>query len=175
MACLQTLCPGDKLIQVLSIYNWFAQPIMNSSSLLPSLLTSSLPPHFFPPSSLHPSLPSSHLSSLLTSSLPPHFIPPYLPHTFPPFSLLPSLLTSSLPSHFFPPYLPHTFPPQCTPYTQMSEDSLLFSFAKFLELRFYGGSYVTRYHSDGTSDCPHLIHKDYIQHFCCKNSIASFQ
>ena len=113
MACLQTLCPGDKLIQVLSIYNWFAQPIMNSSSLLPSLLTSSLPPHFFPPSSLHPSLPSSHLSSLLTSSLPPHFIPPYLPHTFPPFSLLPSLLTSSLPTFLTPslPSAPHT--PKC--------------------------------------------------------------
>ena len=98
--------------------------------------------------------------SLLTS-----FISPSLPSSLPP-SLPPSLL---------PPSLPHSFPPQCTPYTQMSEDSLLFSFAKFLELRFYSGSYVTRYHSDGTSDCPHLIHKDYIQYFCCKNSIASFQ
>lgn len=65
---------------------------------------------------------------------------------------------------------------QCTPYVQLSANSLMFSFAKFLELKFYCSSYVTRYHSDGGgSDCPHTLHEEYIHYFCHRNKIVAFQ
>ena len=64
---------------------------------------------------------------------------------------------------------------QCTPYTKMSKDSLLFSFAKFLELKFYSETYGTRYQGDQNSACTHSVHKDYVQYFLHKDKLAAFQ
>ena len=64
---------------------------------------------------------------------------------------------------------------QCTPYTKMSKDSLLFSFAKFLELKFYSETYGTRYQGDQSSVCAHSVHKDYVQYFLHKDKLAAFQ
>ena len=57
----------------------------------------------------------------------------------------------------------------------MSESSLLYSFAKFLELKFHCDCYVTRYHSDEEVQCSHSLHKEYIQYFRCKDKLAAFQ
>jgi hypothetical protein len=65
---------------------------------------------------------------------------------------------------------------QCTPYTAMSEPSLLYSFAKFLELKFHCDCYITRYHSDEEEvPCSHSLHKDYVQYFRYKDKLAAFQ
>ena len=42
---------------------------------------------------------------------------------------------------------------QCTPYSKMSKDSLLFLLAKFLELKFYSETYGTRYQGDQSLVC----------------------
>ena len=58
----------------------------------------------------------------------------------------------------------------------MPPNSLLFSFAKFLELRFYCNSYVTC--SDGGGgrvSCGHSLHKDYVQCFMYRNKLATFR
>jgi len=57
----------------------------------------------------------------------------------------------------------------------MSKDSLLFSFAKYLELKFHCDVYVTRYHSDDNPSCSHSLHRDYVQYFLHKDKIAAFQ
>ena len=63
---------------------------------------------------------------------------------------------------------------QCTPYTRMAEKSLLFSFAKFLELKFHCDCYVTRFHDEDVP-CTHSLHKEYTQYFCHQNKLAAFQ
>jgi hypothetical protein len=71
---------------------------------------------------------------------------------------------------------------QTTPYAPMSPDSLLFSFAKFIELKFYC-SYMARTEGGGeeggeeggASPCPHSLHKDYIHYFIFRNKVASFR
>ena len=57
----------------------------------------------------------------------------------------------------------------------MSEESLLYSFAKFLELKFHCDCYITRYRSDKEVPCWHSLHKDYIQYFYHKDKLAAFQ
>ena len=57
----------------------------------------------------------------------------------------------------------------------MTEKSLLFSFAKFLELKFHCDQYVTRFHGDEDVPCTHSLHKEYIQYFCHQKMLAAFQ
>lgn len=108
--------------------------------------------------------------------------------------LIPTPSPSCLPPSFFLftsllflllfPLLPF-LSPQSTPYTLMSPNSLLFSFAKFLELKFYCNSYRAR--SDvsiaeeggteegGAIHCSHCLHRDYIHCFVFGNKLASFR
>jgi 1-phosphatidylinositol-3-phosphate 5-kinase len=64
----------------------------------------------------------------------------------------------------------------CTPYIKMADSSLLFSFAKFLELKFHCDQFTTRLHreADDTS-CQHSLHSDYLHYFSFRNKIACFQ
>ena len=67
----------------------------------------------------------------------------------------------------------------------MTPNSLLFSFAKFIELKFYCDSYRAR--SDvsvaeegvaeggGANHCPHSLHRDYTHWFIYRNRLASFR
>ena len=57
----------------------------------------------------------------------------------------------------------------------MAEESLLFSFAKFLELKFYSQSSKTRYQGNQASTCEHSLHQDYVQYFLHKDKLAAFQ
>ncbi|KAK5642357.1 hypothetical protein RI129_008524 [Pyrocoelia pectoralis] len=58
-----------------------------------------------------------------------------------------------------------------SPVVPMSNDTWSFSFAKYLELRFYGGLYGRR----GSAGCSHSLHHDHFQYFGYKNLVASFK
>ncbi|EFA00380.1 1-phosphatidylinositol 3-phosphate 5-kinase [Tribolium castaneum] len=58
-----------------------------------------------------------------------------------------------------------------SPVVLMSADTWSFSFAKYLELKFYGGLYSRR----GNTPCGHSLHHDHYQYFGYKNSVASFK
>ncbi|KAF5299848.1 hypothetical protein FQA39_LY11385 [Lamprigera yunnana] len=58
-----------------------------------------------------------------------------------------------------------------SPVVPMSRDTWSFSFAKYLELRFYGGIYSRR----GSSGCSHSLQHDHFQYFGYKNLVASFK
>uniref|UniRef100_A0A1Y1N0Y2 1-phosphatidylinositol-3-phosphate 5-kinase n=1 Tax=Photinus pyralis TaxID=7054 RepID=A0A1Y1N0Y2_PHOPY len=58
-----------------------------------------------------------------------------------------------------------------SPVVPMSNDTWSFSFAKYLELRFYGGLYTRR----GSAGCSHSLHHDHFQYFGYKNLVASFK
>ena len=62
---------------------------------------------------------------------------------------------------------------QSTPLLPMAEDSLCLSFAKFLELKFYGSAYGVHLHSNNT--CSHPLHTNYIQYFCYQEKVAAFE
>lgn len=59
-----------------------------------------------------------------------------------------------------------------SPVVPMSADTWCLSFAKYLELRFYGGVYTKR---DGTDACQHSLHYDHYQYFTRKNMLAVFK
>ncbi|KAL6100480.1 pikfyve [Pungitius sinensis] len=60
---------------------------------------------------------------------------------------------------------------QVTPVVPLSNDSWSMSFAKYLELRFYGHQYSRRANAE---PCGHSIHKDYHQYFSYNQMVASF-
>ncbi|XP_078536468.1 1-phosphatidylinositol 3-phosphate 5-kinase isoform X1 [Lissotriton helveticus] len=60
---------------------------------------------------------------------------------------------------------------QITPVVPLSNDSWSMSFAKYLELRFYGHQYTRRANVD---PCGHSIHHDYHQYFSYNQMVASF-
>ncbi|XP_066544342.1 1-phosphatidylinositol 3-phosphate 5-kinase isoform X2 [Amia ocellicauda] len=60
---------------------------------------------------------------------------------------------------------------QVTPVVPLSNDSWSMSFAKYLELRFYGHQYTRRANIE---PCGHSIHKDYHQYFSYNQMVASF-
>lgn len=59
-----------------------------------------------------------------------------------------------------------------TPVVPLSSDSWSMSFAKYLELRFYGHQYTRRANAE---PCGHSIHKDYHQYFSYNQMVASFR
>ena len=70
--------------------------------------------------------------------------------------------------------------PQATPYMMMSPNSLLFSFAKFIELKVYCDSYRARPEGGGVAVgaanlCGHSLHKDYVHCFIYRNKLATFR
>ncbi|XP_063743403.1 1-phosphatidylinositol 3-phosphate 5-kinase isoform X2 [Eleginops maclovinus] len=60
---------------------------------------------------------------------------------------------------------------QVTPVVPLSNDSWSMSFAKYLELRFYGHQYTRRANAE---PCGHSMHKDYHQYFSYNQMVASF-
>ena len=54
----------------------------------------------------------------------------------------------------------------------LSNESWSMSFAKYLELRFYGHQYTRRANAE---PCGHSIHKDYHQYFSYNQMVASFR
>nr|XP_033803013.1 1-phosphatidylinositol 3-phosphate 5-kinase isoform X2 [Geotrypetes seraphini]XP_033803014.1 1-phosphatidylinositol 3-phosphate 5-kinase isoform X2 [Geotrypetes seraphini]XP_033803015.1 1-phosphatidylinositol 3-phosphate 5-kinase isoform X2 [Geotrypetes seraphini]XP_033803016.1 1-phosphatidylinositol 3-phosphate 5-kinase isoform X2 [Geotrypetes seraphini] len=60
---------------------------------------------------------------------------------------------------------------QVTPVVPLSNDSWSMSFAKYLELRFYGHQYTRRANIE---PCGHSIHHDYHQYFSYNQMVASF-
>ncbi|XP_055575230.1 1-phosphatidylinositol 3-phosphate 5-kinase isoform X1 [Falco cherrug] len=60
---------------------------------------------------------------------------------------------------------------QVTPVVPLSNDSWSMSFAKYLELRFYGHQYTRRANAE---PCGHSIHHDYHQYFSYNQMVASF-
>ncbi|XP_032301890.1 1-phosphatidylinositol 3-phosphate 5-kinase isoform X3 [Coturnix japonica] len=60
---------------------------------------------------------------------------------------------------------------QVTPVVPLSSDSWSMSFAKYLELRFYGHQYTRR---ANVEPCGHSIHHDYHQYFSYNQMVASF-
>lgn len=58
-----------------------------------------------------------------------------------------------------------------SPVVPMSSNTWSFSFAKFLELKFYTNVYSRR----GTEACQHSLHHDHYQYFGHKNIVASFK
>ncbi|OXB62577.1 hypothetical protein ASZ78_014177 [Callipepla squamata] len=61
---------------------------------------------------------------------------------------------------------------QVTPVVPLSSDSWSMSFAKYLELRFYGHQYTRRANAE---PCGHSIHHDYHQYFSYNQMVASFR
>nr|CAD7586824.1 unnamed protein product [Timema genevievae] len=59
-----------------------------------------------------------------------------------------------------------------TPLVEMSEDTWALSFAKYLELRFYGHMYTRR---ERDTTCNHSLHHDHFQYFSMKNIVVSFK
>lgn len=59
-----------------------------------------------------------------------------------------------------------------TPVVPLSNDSWSMSFAKYLELRFYGYQYTRRANAE---PCGHSIHHDYHQYFSYNQMVASFR
>ena len=62
-----------------------------------------------------------------------------------------------------------------TPYSNLSADSWLLSFAKYLELKFYGTSYRRRATSSSAPCMDHSLHMDHFQFFAYKQVVASFK
>ncbi|XP_062972178.1 1-phosphatidylinositol 3-phosphate 5-kinase [Elgaria multicarinata webbii] len=60
---------------------------------------------------------------------------------------------------------------QVTPVVPLSNESWSMSFAKYLELRFYGHQYTRRANAE---PCGHSIHHDYHQYFSYNQMVASF-
>ncbi|XP_072117633.1 1-phosphatidylinositol 3-phosphate 5-kinase isoform X2 [Mobula birostris] len=60
---------------------------------------------------------------------------------------------------------------QVTPVVPLSRDSWSMSFAKYLELRFYGHQYTRR---ANVEPCGHSMHHDYHQYFSYNQMVASF-
>ncbi|XP_055493633.1 1-phosphatidylinositol 3-phosphate 5-kinase isoform X4 [Leucoraja erinacea] len=60
---------------------------------------------------------------------------------------------------------------QVTPVVPLSRDSWSMSFAKYLELRFYGHQYTRRANAE---PCGHAMHHDYHQYFSYNQMVASF-
>ncbi|XP_028663874.2 1-phosphatidylinositol 3-phosphate 5-kinase isoform X2 [Erpetoichthys calabaricus] len=60
---------------------------------------------------------------------------------------------------------------QVTPVVPLSNESWSMSFAKYLELRFYGYQYTRRANAE---PCGHSIHNDYHQYFSYNQMVASF-
>uniref|UniRef100_A0A4W3JLS6 1-phosphatidylinositol 3-phosphate 5-kinase n=1 Tax=Callorhinchus milii TaxID=7868 RepID=A0A4W3JLS6_CALMI len=60
---------------------------------------------------------------------------------------------------------------QVTPVVPLSRDSWSMSFAKYLELRFYGHQYTRRANAE---PCGHSMHHDYHQYFSYNQMVASF-
>ncbi|XP_062046672.1 1-phosphatidylinositol 3-phosphate 5-kinase isoform X7 [Lepus europaeus] len=60
---------------------------------------------------------------------------------------------------------------QVTPVVALSNESWSMSFAKYLELRFYGYQYTRRANAE---PCGHSIHHDYHQYFSYNQMVASF-
>ncbi|KYM97169.1 1-phosphatidylinositol-3-phosphate 5-kinase [Cyphomyrmex costatus] len=58
-----------------------------------------------------------------------------------------------------------------SPVIPMSGDTWCLSFAKYLELRFYGGVYTKR----GMDTCQHSLHYDHYQYFTRRNMLAVFK
>lgn len=58
-----------------------------------------------------------------------------------------------------------------SPVVPMSGDTWCLSFAKYLELRFYGGVYARR----GMDACQHSLHHDHYQYFTRRNMLAVFK
>jgi len=61
---------------------------------------------------------------------------------------------------------------QVTPIVPLSPEAWALSFAKYLELRFYAGSYKRR---ASVEPCGHSLHKDHFQYFAYANMVASFK
>ena len=61
---------------------------------------------------------------------------------------------------------------QVTPIVPLSPEAWALSFAKYLELRFYAGSYKRR---ASVEPCGHSLHKDHYQYFAYANMVASFK
>ncbi|KAK3088070.1 hypothetical protein FSP39_014286 [Pinctada imbricata] len=61
---------------------------------------------------------------------------------------------------------------QATPLVPMSMDSWNISFAKYLELRFYGNCFIRRV---GVDPCSHSLHQYYSQYFGHRNIVATFK
>eukprot|EP00795_Rhopilema_esculentum_P013781 gene13781-4710_t len=61
---------------------------------------------------------------------------------------------------------------QVTPVVPLSFESWSLSFAKYLELRFYGGQYTRRASAE---PCGHSLHQDHYQYFSFANMVASFK
>lgn len=61
----------------------------------------------------------------------------------------------------------------------MSTETWHFSFAKYLELRFYGHAYCRRQltgpHSVPACACPHPLHTEHFHYFGCRDLVASFK
>ena len=62
----------------------------------------------------------------------------------------------------------------------MSYDTWHYSFAKYLELRFYGNSYCRRQmpplvESTLSCACPHSLHTEHFHYFGCRDLVASFK
>lgn len=61
----------------------------------------------------------------------------------------------------------------------MSTETWHFSFAKYLELRFYGHAYCRRQltspHSIPVCACPHPLHTEHFHYFGCRDLVASFK
>lgn len=62
-----------------------------------------------------------------------------------------------------------------TPYSNLSTDSWLLSFAKYLELKFHGISYRRRGTSSSAPCMDHSLHMDHFQFFAYKQVVASFK
>ncbi|XP_042870026.1 1-phosphatidylinositol 3-phosphate 5-kinase-like isoform X2 [Penaeus japonicus] len=60
---------------------------------------------------------------------------------------------------------------EVTPMVPISLETWSLSFAKYLELRFYGGTFNRR----GTLGCTHSLHHDHFQYFGYKNQVAVFK
>lgn len=61
---------------------------------------------------------------------------------------------------------------KATPVVSMSQDSWSFSFAKYLELRFYASDYKKR---GAVEVCSHSLHHDHYQYFAQNKSVAIFK
>ncbi|KAK4018626.1 hypothetical protein OUZ56_000672 [Daphnia magna] len=68
---------------------------------------------------------------------------------------------------------------QVSPISTMSTETWHFSFAKYLELRFYGHAYCRRQLTSSNSvpvcACPHPLHTEHFHYFGCRDLVASFK
>lgn len=92
----------------------------------------------------------------------------FILHFLFPLSISPYLCISSQASHY---HNLTDFVTQVTPMVPISLETWSLSFAKYLELRFYGGSFNRR----GTQGCTHSLHHDHFQYFGYKNQVAVFK